>query len=178
MERKSERKCQGCGRAVPEERRKDSRFCGRECREKFRRQYFARGADATVSAPLGRVLLVVRGQTSGLLQISDTAAARTRIRTARASCSEGLDVVGAVAADDLMVKRFRARFAGARVRGSWYHPTPELLAWVQERTGATVSIDTTPLARHDGVHRHHSATAFMVTLRWTEGRDITCHATR
>jgi hypothetical protein len=105
--------------------------CSDKCHERSKRTRLRLG-DQEYCA--GGYLLFMRGEQSGLILCSHTYALRMRTRTARASCSEGLEIVGIVPADRARAERFRRAFVSDRVRGSWYRESPALTAYIARRT--------------------------------------------
>jgi hypothetical protein len=124
------KRCAGCGANVPDRRRAGSKYCSKECKATYRAAYLK--TEAGDFGPGGHLLFMQGAQTGTVLAVH-TYALRTRVRTARASCSEHLRLLGVLVADESRARRFQSAFESTRIRGSWYAPTPELFTFIQRR---------------------------------------------
>jgi hypothetical protein len=83
--------------------------------------------------PKGCYVYVVQAVTLGLVKIGKANWPESRIEGIRTGCPDEMRVLGFL--HDLTGKlesSLHARFAEHRVRGEWFSPAPELMAWVSE----------------------------------------------
>lgn len=68
-----------------------------------------------------------------------------RIKDLQIACPWDLRLIGVMAADGMDAeRRLHQRFASARIRGEWFEPTPELLAFVADHAPTPDSAEWRP----------------------------------
>ncbi len=82
-------------------------------------------------------LYIMRATPSGNLKIGITRHVDKRLQHIRSANYEAIELIKSVPATPQRERAVHAAFAGHRIRGEWFRPTPEILEWVK-RLGRVV----------------------------------------
>lgn len=79
--------------------------------------------------PYSRVYFL-RGVDTGRIKIGTAMEPAKRLASLQTGCSERLEIVATVAGDASLERRLHERFKQSRMHGEWFHPTTELVAFI------------------------------------------------
>jgi hypothetical protein len=81
-------------------------------------------------------LYAIRAEPSGTIKIGTTRHPQKRLNQIRSANHEQITLLFAISCEKVDELVVHGHLNPARIRGEWYRPTPEVLAWVERRLHA------------------------------------------